>query len=254
MEPIIKLLCSMMGIIVEVFFDMKDGKVVVSLVSFEQNGPKDGYIPNTGKLQHITMYSSFFLSGLIDLLALFLKVPHGTTKLFLTLAFINEGLLFFFHKETGQGDEFLYTVHLLLFIAIAVCGVCSFLRLKTPVNLLINSGLAFGMILQGTWFIQVGIIYHRQDQWKFSDYSNVMFVVALYAWHITIIWSAMFLTFLFSAAFIRSSICHRGKSRRQWLPPIPLLPMVAHDSEEGQQLISNEQSQIPPQLIETAAL
>ncbi|XP_041346945.1 transmembrane protein 45A-like, partial [Gigantopelta aegis] len=104
------------------------------------------------KIHHITMYGTFLLSGVIDLIALFIRIPPSTTKLFLSLAFFIEALLFWFHAN-GR-DDLNYSVHILLTYVIFSCIMFSALRTWKPNNLFINGGLAFSIILQGTWFIQ----------------------------------------------------------------------------------------------------
>lgn len=234
-EPVIKLMCSLVGILVESFLDERNGKAIASVVSFHDN---EGHVINVGKLLHITMYSGFFVSGIIDVVALFLKVPRATTKIFLTLAFIYEALLFWFHSESGE--PFLYTVHILQFLSIVVCATLSGLRMTNPVNLLINSGFAFGSLLQGTWFVQIGFVFYRKKLWDFNDHSNIMLIVAIFVWHLIIICTSMLLVFIVMTACFRSSICHRVKGRHQWLPPIPLLPIAHDDSQEGEHLIQEK--------------
>ena len=70
---------------------------------------EDGDLADLGKLQHITMYSAFLLSGIIDVLSLVIKFPHHTSQIFAALAFWIEGILFLFpHRvsdRTGCPDS-----------------------------------------------------------------------------------------------------------------------------------------------------
>ena len=240
MEPIIKMALSFVGIIVELFFVVKDDHLKFKRVTSS----------DFGRVQHITMYSGFFLSGLIDLIALFVKVPRNTTKLFLALAYIIEGLLFWFHQGEDDG-VLLYMAHFLLVPAVMTCAVFSGLRMLSPVNLLINTGLSYGILLQGTWLVQVGLLIHRRQLWDFDSLDQSTFLVAMFSWHLMALFTLVFVLFVVMTAVIKSnSMCHRSsRARRHWLPS--LLPTVADDnSEEGEQLIKIEEK--PPQFAETA--
>uniref|UniRef100_A0A1X7VTU2 Transmembrane protein 45B n=2 Tax=Amphimedon queenslandica TaxID=400682 RepID=A0A1X7VTU2_AMPQE len=242
MEPIIKVLLPLVGMLLELFIIEKEGKA--------QFKPILG--SDSMRIHHVTMYCGFFLSGLIDLITLFVKVPRNTTKLFLTLAFAIEGLLFWFHRDENDDSPILSAAHLLLFLPIMICALFSGLRMLSTVNLMINAGLSYGILLQGSWFIQVGVVLHRANVWDFASYNQVMLLVSIFSWHSMSIFCFLFVLFIIMSAAIKSSsVCHRSsRARRHWLPS--LLPTVATNgnSEEGEQLIKIEEK--PPLIAETA--
>ena len=241
MEPIIKVLLSLLGMLIELFILEKDGKA-----EFKPIVGSDSI-----RIHHVTMYCGFFLSGLVDLITLFVKVPRNTTKLFLTLAFVIEGLLFWFHQDEDDNSVVLSAAHLLLFLPIMTCALFSGLRMLSTINLLINVGLSYGLLLQGSWFIQLGIVVHRTNVWDFTSYNQVMLLVSIFSWHLMSIFCFLFVLFIIMSAAIKSSsVCHRSsRTRRHWLPS--LLPIVANgNSEEGEQLIKIEEK--PPHIAETA--
>ena len=118
----------------------------------------DGTFNDLSQLQHITMYSSFALSGLVDLATLCVRCPDHISQLFLTLVFLVEGTLFHFH--TGEMSPLSTQLHATLTLVIIACSLFALLRVWFPTAYLVNAGLGLFMTLQGTWFIQVGDILY----------------------------------------------------------------------------------------------
>ena len=119
-EPIIKIVLPFIGIFAEAFLNVikdHEGKshITGSVYHVYQS---DGYLNHLDKLQHITMYGAFVLSGIVDILTTFVKFPHQTSPLFLALAFLAEGLLFYFHTE-GR-DVANVQIHFILTLVIGV--------------------------------------------------------------------------------------------------------------------------------------
>ena len=198
-EPIIKIILPSVGIVAEFFFDVVDGRLVATTYSAFR---KDGTFGGQGKLHHITMYSAFLLSGVLDLVSLCVKLPKHTTQLFLSIAFWVEGILFYFH--TGGRADFNVEIHFTLTVVIFFCAVVSMLRMVQTTNLFINISLAFGILLQGTWFIQAGVALfppsgkawvqgthtehdsngHMENSDDESGHNAIMFMSACFTWHI----------------------------------------------------------------------
>ena len=195
-EPIIKIILPSIGLVAEFFFDVVDGHLVLTTYSAFS---EDGTFGSQGKLHHISMYSAFLLSGVIDLVSLCVKLPKHTTQLFLSLAFWVEGILFYFH--TGGRTDFNVAVHFILTAVIFFCAVVAMLRMIQTSNLFINMSFSFGVLLQGTWFIQAGFALfppsgkawvqetntvhgHMEDADDESSHNATMFVSACFTWHI----------------------------------------------------------------------
>ena len=194
-EPIIKIILPSVGIVAEFFFEIEDGRLVATTYSAFR---EDGTFGGQGKLHHITMYSAFLLSGVLDLVSLCVKLPKHTTQLFLSMAFWVEGILFYFH--TGGRADFNVHMHFTLTVVIFFCAVVSMLRMVQTTNFFINISFAFGLLLQGTWFIQAGVALfppsgkawdqgtHSNDHMENSDdesgHNAIMFMSACFTWHI----------------------------------------------------------------------
>ena len=234
-EPLFKIILSFIGVMVETFLSAGDGKIVAqAYVIYEE----DGSFRSLSKLQHITMYSGFLLSGVVDLIGLVLRLPKNTTKLFFSLAFLVEGILFMFHAD-GRGD-LNRSLHILLTYAIFSGVIFSGLRMLQTGNILINSGLGFSIILQGTWFIQVGVTLFGEQPWNEDDHENISFIIACFTWHISSIMVTMFIFYIFLMACIRGSVKYRSKVRKRgirfsW-------PIVNNNQDNGEkdQLIEVE--------------
>ena len=253
LEPIIKIVLPFIGILVEAF---------LSVIKDHQGKPhitgsvyhvylSDGYLNHLDKLQHITMYGAFVLSGIVDILTILVKFPHQTSALFLALAFLTEGILFYFH--TDGRDAINIQIHFILTLVIGICVLFAFLRTMYATNLLINLGLGFSIFLQGTWFIQVahflyppggkGIIinemkrHHEGNGDDYDHHAAVMFIACSLTWHIMFITIGMLIVWVILLFFMRSSAGRRFLKKRGIVRLNP--PQKWEDFTEKEKLISN---------------
>lgn len=246
-EPVIKIVLPLIGIIAEAFFDVEnkgDGPHVVAKVF--RVFDSDGHLAGLGKLHHITMYGAFAVSGIIDIISLFIKFPRHTSQLFLSLAFWVEGVLFYFH--THGRDPLNIQIHWILTVLIFLCGTLSLVRMLQPTNLLINIGLASSIFLQGTWFIQAGHILFRWNKKNWfthaSDSSEddgdnheaIMLVSACFTWHLILVSLFLVLLWVIFHLMLRSGIRLKLSRRRQRARGPPT--WVDADHEEQERLIS----------------
>lgn len=248
-EPIAKIVLSFIGILVEAFLIVikdHDGNahIVGQVYHIYRN---DGYLNGLDKLQHITMYGAFMFSGIIDVLTLLVKFPHQTSPLFLTLAFAVEGILFYFH--TGGRNHINIQVHFILTVVIGICVLFAFLRVMYATNLLINIGLGFSILLQGTWFIQAayflyppggkGIIMNemnRQLEGSDEHHAAVMFIACSLTWHVMFIMVGILVLWVILLFVMRSSAGRRFLRRRSALKINP--PQKWDDFAEKEKLIN----------------
>ena len=205
LEPVIKCILSVVGIIGEGFFGInpKTGHLfpVVYHVYDES-----GNFNDQSQIQHITMYLGFALSGIVDILALFIEVPRHTSKIFLSIAFFLEGLLFWFHANSRPDLDLM--VHHLLTYAIFACAGFAALRMWQPFNLFVNTGLSFSMLLQGVWFIHLGVVLYIQ-KWNMEDHRGIMFTAACYSWYIVGIMFFLLVMYILMLACLRVSVKYR---------------------------------------------
>ena len=244
LEPTIKIILPLLGVIAETFFNVvpdEDGQQHLT-GSVYRLYDKDGDFTDLGKLHHITMYSSVILSGIMDFIAIFIKLPKHTSQIFLSLAFWVEGMLFYFH--TAGDDPLSVQVHGILTTIIFMCGIVTCIRLLQPTNLLINVGIAYGMLLQATWFIQAGCLlfpthgkewpWMKDKQNSLSEHKARMYVAACITWHV--LGTAVFILLMWVVVHIvlrsgwrRRRVTRRRGPHQNWV-----------DSEEQRSLITTE--------------
>ena len=225
-EPLMKILLPMLGIIVETFFDDTHDEekrhLVFSVYSLKDS---NGVLNDIGKLHHITMYGGFVLSGIVDLLSICVKFPKQTSMLFLTLAFGVEALLFCLH--TLGRDTLNIEVHFLLLLSILSCVVFTFLRNFYATNIIVNLGVGNSILLQGVWFIQAGYFLFGgfiRESSSTSDVTNqelrhryLMFIAACFAWNLFAIAVGNLVLWVAMSACLRSRLLHRRTFRKRTL-------------------------------------
>ena len=198
MEPIAKIVACGIGVFGETFLTL--------LV--EENGlPRrlefgafkifngSGDFIQVAKFQHVTMYSGFVLSGIVDLLILLVHFPQATSPLFFTLGFICQGILFWFHMGHSILNANYHKLHLVIIIS---CIIFSYLRTYHTKNFLVNTALGCSILLQGTWFFQPAFLIYKDGQiyWELHkmeksseklEHMVPMYLSAVFTWHLMVV-------------------------------------------------------------------
>jgi len=86
-----------------------------------------------------------------------LPLPWEVNNLIALFAFSEEFLVFYLQNEGSTGLENRY--YSLLLVPISVCIASKALEIPYPRSVLPPLGVAMGLILQGTWFFQMGISF-----------------------------------------------------------------------------------------------
>ena len=210
LEPIMKLFVCSLGLFEEAFLDYNDHCEVITIVYHIRK--ENGELNNLEKLYHISMYSCFLVSGVVDLLSQCTKLPWPTSMLFLSLAFVAEGVMFYFH--TMGRDSFNIVNHQMLVYTITSCIIFSLLRLYSPSNLIINLGLGSSMLFQGTWLIQIGYYLFGSflGNGETITHSHVMLVTSCFMWHMLLIAVGALVLWLLCSHFQDIMYKNKGKS------------------------------------------
>lgn len=188
----------------------------------------DGHFGDLNRFYHICLYSTFVLSGVVDLISLRVNLPRATSQLFLCFAFYSEAVLFSFH--THGRDLFNNTVHYFLLIFVVACSVFATLRILNPRNLFFNVGLSASIILQGTHFIQAGWILYGGIDWNLKSRENVKLITALSIWHLFCVSIFMVVAFV----TMRAIVARMARTKR-------FVSLTAHENkEESECLILKE--------------
>jgi len=168
--------------ILKIFFTTVGGSIEI-LTAF-----KDGHFYHLGNGQHATMFFFFFLSGVIDLIVHRhpTLLPQGIQNAMGAMAFSVEALLFAFHTHDRQPMDVM--IHTLLLYAVMLCAVMPLIELLHPHSALAALCRAYAVLLQGTWFWQIGFLLHNPipnaTPWDQHNHEQMMVVTMIFAWHV----------------------------------------------------------------------
>ncbi len=117
---------------------------------------------NIGSWQHAYMYPGFIVSGLVDLVHVFVELPRGLPNIFLMMGMATPTLMMFVHNEFHPPiDEM---IHSYLFYALFATCSCIAAEALWPSNPLLTTGRIAGTYLQGAWFIAAArLLYERKS-------------------------------------------------------------------------------------------
>ena len=137
----------------------------------------DGHFAYLGNGQHATMFFFFALSGFVDILVHYkVPLPPNIEYFAVILAFIVEGILFKFHLH-GRSDLDI-SIHTLLVIAVFSTVVSFILEVRYKDKVLVALLRAFTVLVQGTWFIQIGFILYNPlpgaQPWNGEDHDMIL--------------------------------------------------------------------------------
>lgn len=172
-EGLLKLAVTSVGIILELLASTDFGRA--------------GKVIYYGDLQHVTMYLFFFLNGAIDVMTYrrCACVPKGADDISLSLAFAVELLLFNYHLH-GRSDVDV-RLHVLMLYAVAGCVITTLLAFRWRHSLLAAYARAYSLLLQGTWFVHVGVMLYPPWPSLSSEDADkeelLMLSTMMFAWH-----------------------------------------------------------------------
>ena len=146
----------------------------------------DGHFAYLGNGQHATMFFFFALSGLVDVLVHYrVPLPTGIEYMASILAFTVEAVLFNFHLHGRSSLD--VVIHKLLLYTIYAAIIALFVEMKFRSQPLAALFRAYCVVVQGTWFIQVGYILYNPlpgaEPWDQEDHDNILLGTMIFAWH-----------------------------------------------------------------------
>ena len=147
---------------------------------------KDGQFVHYGNGQHATMFFFFGMSGIVDIL-LYHKVPLPANSGYVAscLALIVEGVLFKFHLHGRTDLDVL--IHTLLVYTVFAAVISMMVEMRYRNHVLVSLTTSFCLMLQGTWFWQVGFILYNPIpgavDWKQDDHNQMMLACMIFTWH-----------------------------------------------------------------------
>ena len=241
LEPIIKTILPGLGVLVELFMNVKydsAGKSHLVFLSYKVHfNENTGQYSDLNRFYHVCLYSTFVLSGIVDLLSLCVRLPRATSQLFLCFAIYCEAFLFSFHVH-GR-NLFNNSVHQVLLMFVITTAVFATLRMLNPRNLFINAGLAGSMMLQGTHLIQAGWILYGGTHWDVESHQNVKFVGAVSLWHL------FGVNIFMMAFFIAMKMILAKLEKTKWCSSLTVTEGDATVVQERESLIANVEDNTP---------
>ena len=134
--------------------------VLNSLLSLiDANNSRDS-VGSALQLQVIAIALIFLLYSILGLLTeykKFVTLPKLLLSFIVLFAFVEEFLLFYLQRKDPSGIENRY--YGLLLVPIAICVFSTILELKSPKSNIPKLARGIGLILQGTWFLQMGLSF-----------------------------------------------------------------------------------------------
>ncbi|KAF8570262.1 hypothetical protein P879_01771 [Paragonimus westermani] len=118
-----------------------------------------------GNAQHSTMFATFGLSGIVELLMFYglLKASIQVEYIFSFVALLCEGFLFVFHLHGRTPlDIYLHMVLSGAILATIMAGLGEVIQMQQPIYALMRNWF---LLVQGTWFWQVGAILYPVASW-----------------------------------------------------------------------------------------
>ncbi|GMY13509.1 hypothetical protein FCV25MIE_08748 [Fagus crenata] len=132
-----------------------------SLISFFDALNSSDKIGSALQLQVLALASLFLLYSLLGFLVNFtnlIPLPFSLLDLIGLFAFVEEFLLFYLQRKDPSGIENRYFD--LLLVPVTVCVFATMIELKSPKSNYPKLARGVGLILQGTWFVQMGISFY----------------------------------------------------------------------------------------------
>ncbi|XP_018496112.1 transmembrane protein 45B [Galendromus occidentalis] len=152
---------------------------------------EDGRFSHLGNLQHMTMYTFFLISGIIDLWSarksIGRRLPPGSDFAAIIVAAMVEWLLFRFHLHGRDPLDVL--VHTLLGFTIVAIVLIVLAECVFRESVLLGYMRAIAVLTHGLWFISVGYILHNPwgpPPFDANDHGSHMVATCIFTWHVLV--------------------------------------------------------------------
>ncbi|XP_045124180.1 transmembrane protein 45B-like isoform X1 [Portunus trituberculatus] len=225
---------------------LKIAASVLGMIGEVATGFDETNTMHLGNAQHTTMFFFFGLHGAAEVMLHYrLAAPPDLDFLSGALAFGMEALLFFYHLHGRTAMD--VQVHTLLFFVVVACAVSVVLEMCYKDNVVPALCRAYFILLQGTWFYQIGFILYPPvgRAWSQEDHRQMMLVTLLFAWHNATVFVAMVLTgtlvYLRVKAMAPSCLYHRLHHHLK----APTQPHLTHlEAEPSKAMLLSEDEEV----------
>ena len=107
---------------------------------------------------HQSIHLSFFVAGLVCVLESYKRVPFDSWRLFLSLGFLIEALVFYGHQLEQSMPE--STLHLVMAAFALVTSATFFASVWFPRSLLLHALNIVGIFMQGVWLLWIAYVIY----------------------------------------------------------------------------------------------
>ncbi len=172
LEATLKILCTLGGMLGELI-----------------TGFENGQFTHIHNAQHMTMFGFFCFNGLVDLAYHYQvpALPKNLDYLSAVMALAIEGVLFMWHLHGRPPMDVQVHTFLTYVIGVTILAIAvEMWRPRDPRPAMIRSWF---LIIQGTWFWQVGQILYPKfggQPWKEDDHTQMLIVTMIFTWHIAV--------------------------------------------------------------------
>ena len=146
---------------------------------------------NFRNAHHSTIYLAFILGYIVEILIYYgFDLPKRLEYALSALAFGVEAFVFANHLHGREPLD--VHLHTLLVYSVEGCIIFTCLEFIKPTEILFTYGRILCIILQGTWFCQIGFVMYPPTkspawQWDFNDHMQIMTITMVFCWHIILI-------------------------------------------------------------------
>jgi hypothetical protein len=159
-------------------------KVVLPLIGVWVEIPGENWGPTTTlmSLQHVTMYSAFVLTGVVDLLAYKKLLPSASTYIAFAMAQTTAGYLFWSHAIHGGVDTRVHRILASAFFVVAAIAVSEAVRPSVG-----RGWIRIGaQLVMGGWFILGGWVLYLSG-WELDNPVNEGRSSMIFCWLVMLV-------------------------------------------------------------------
>ncbi|XP_023364903.1 transmembrane protein 45A-like [Otolemur garnettii] len=116
---------------------------------------------------------------------------------------------FIFYNHTHGREMLDIFVHQLLVLVVLLAGLVAFMEFLLPGNVLLELLRESLILLQGTWFWQIGFVLYPLSGgpgWDQTDHDNIMFLTICFCWHYALSFIILGVNYAFITWLVKSRL------------------------------------------------
>ncbi|KAI3713196.1 hypothetical protein L1987_71769 [Smallanthus sonchifolius] len=134
---------------------------LISITDALKSKDQTGVVLQFEVISIAALFFLFSVLGVLTSLRNSFQIPSPILNTLCLFGFVEEFFLFYIQKKDSDGIENRY--YDLLLVPIFVCIVSTILELKTLKSNYSRLGRGIGLVLQGMWFVQMGVLFYSSS-------------------------------------------------------------------------------------------